>query len=176
MRGQNESTTKWAENHRDKKWQPTNLFWRSCKAPIGHIIIFSGTFKTQYHSLWSKLSAKGITVHESLEETVLTKIYEDQLGSAEHVLILSDDMDQQWAKMDQQLITPTRGTAISPCASSCRKWVWCRQSSTPTQTVSLRMQRVAIASSRPSTTSFPIVRKKIFMRFLWKLPKSLIAF
>ena len=77
---------------------------RALKWIYDRIIIFSGTFKTQYEKLWSKLSAKGIMVIESLEETVLTKIYEEQLGSAEHVLILSDDMDQQWAKMDQQLV------------------------------------------------------------------------
>jgi hypothetical protein len=78
---------------------------RALKWIYDRIIIFSGTFKTQYSSLWCKLSSRGITVHESLEETVLTKIYEEQLGSAEHVLILSDDMDQQWAKLDQQLVS-----------------------------------------------------------------------
>jgi len=51
-------------------------------------IIFSGTFKTQYEILWCKLSSKGIVVFEELDETVLMKIYEEQLGSKEHVLIL----------------------------------------------------------------------------------------
>jgi len=83
------------------------------------IIIFSGTFKTQYDRLWSKLSAKGITVFEELDETVLMGIYEQQLGSREHVLILSDDMDQQFMKMDQQLlnkiVTNSRHCNLSLC-------------------------------------------------------------
>ena len=32
------------------------------------IIIFTGTFKTQYEKIWCKLSSKGITVYESLEK------------------------------------------------------------------------------------------------------------
>ena len=83
------------------------------------IIIFSGTFRTQYHNLWSKLSSKGIVVFEELDELILMNVYEQQLGSPEHVLILSDDMDQQWAKMDQQLInrivTNSRHCNLSLC-------------------------------------------------------------
>ena len=83
------------------------------------IIIFSGTFRTQYHNLWSKLSSKGIVVFEELDELILMNVYEQQLGSPEHVLILSDDMDQQWAKMDQQvvnkIITNSRHCNLSLC-------------------------------------------------------------
>ena len=92
---------------------------RGLKWIYDRIIIFSGTLKTQYESLWSKLSSQGITVYEELDETVLMKVYEEQLCSAEHVLILSDDMDQQWAKMDQQLInkiiTNSRHCNLSLC-------------------------------------------------------------
>ena len=68
------------------------------------IIIFSGTFKTQYEKLWSKLSPKGIVVFEDLDETVLTKVYEEQLGSQESVCIISDDMDEQWRRLDSGLM------------------------------------------------------------------------
>ena len=73
---------------------------RGLKWIYDRIIIFSGTFRTQYQNLWSKLSSKGITVFEELDEVVLMNVYEQQLGSAEHVLILSDDMDQNWANME----------------------------------------------------------------------------
>ena len=83
------------------------------------IIIFSGTFKTQYEKLWCKLSPKNITVYEELDETVLTKIYEEQLGSKEFVLILSDDMDEQWKRLDSGLmnkvITNSRHCNLSLC-------------------------------------------------------------
>ena len=83
------------------------------------IIIFSGTFKTQYEKLWSQLSPKGITVIEELDETVLMKIYEEQLGSKEFVCIISDDMDTQWAKIDSGLmnrvITNSRHCNLSLC-------------------------------------------------------------
>ena len=83
------------------------------------IIIFSGTFKTQYEILWCKLSSKGIVVFEELDETVLMKIYEEQLGSKEHVLILSDDMDEQWRRLDtgliNKIITNSRHCNLSLC-------------------------------------------------------------
>ena len=92
---------------------------RGLKWIYDRIIIFSGTFRTQYQNLWSKLSSKGITVYEELDEAVLMKVYEEQLGSGEHVLILSDDMDQQWAKLDQQvvnkIITNSRHCNLSLC-------------------------------------------------------------
>ena len=103
----------------------TNLIVNLLKDPKGlkflydRIIIFSGTFKTQFQAVWSQLSAKGITVHEELDENVLMGIYEQQLGSPEHVLILSDDMDQQFMKMNQQLlnkiITNSRHCTLSLC-------------------------------------------------------------
>ena len=92
---------------------------RGLKFLYDRIIIFSGTFKTQYEKLWCKLSPKNITVYEELDELVLLNVYEQQLGSPEHVLILSDDMDQQWAKMDQQavnkIITNSRHCNLSLC-------------------------------------------------------------
>jgi hypothetical protein len=92
---------------------------RGLKWIYDRIIIFSGTFRTQYQNLWSKLSSKGIVVHEELDELILMKVYEEQLGSPEHVLILSDDMDQQWSKMDQQvvnkIITNSRHCNLSLC-------------------------------------------------------------
>ena len=92
------------------------------------IYIFSGTFRTQYDKVWSRLSSKGVTVYESLEEDVLMKIYEQQLGSKEHVLILSDDMDVQWGKIDQQLvnklITNSRHCGLS-MIFLCQKMTMC---------------------------------------------------
>lgn len=81
------------------------------------IIIFSGTFKTQYDSLWKKISSKGVTVFEDL--TNVEAVYNNQINSypKKHILLLSDDMDVQWAKMDQQIlnriITNSRHANIS---------------------------------------------------------------
>ena len=92
---------------------------RGLKLIYDRIIIFSGTFKTQYEILWCKLSSKGIVVFEELDETVLMKIYEEQLGSKEHVLILSDDMDEQWRRLDtgliNKIITNSRHCNLSLC-------------------------------------------------------------
>jgi hypothetical protein len=92
---------------------------RGLKFLYDRIIIFSGTFKTQYEKLWSQLSPKGIVVFEDLDETVLTKVYEEQLGSKESVCIISDDMDTQWGKIDSGLmnkvITNSRHCNLSLC-------------------------------------------------------------
>ncbi|MFN9958667.1 MAG: ATPase/DNA packaging protein, partial [bacterium] len=47
---------------------------------------------------------KGITVYEELTEVQLMAIYNEQLGSDKHTLILSDDMDEQSKKLDQQVV------------------------------------------------------------------------
>jgi hypothetical protein len=39
-----------------------------------------------------------------LTEENLQEIYNEQLGSLTHTLILSDDMDEQWKKMDSQVM------------------------------------------------------------------------
>ena len=78
---------------------------QALKCVYDKIIIFSSTFRTQYERLWSKLDSTGITVFEDLNEEVLIKLYQDQLGSSEHVCVISDDMDEQWRKdINQQLL------------------------------------------------------------------------
>ena len=74
------------------------------KCLYDEIIILSATFKTQYDILWSKISNVGVTVYEELDEAVIETIYQRQMGSKKHLLILSDDLDEQWRKMDTKLL------------------------------------------------------------------------
>ena len=132
--------------------------------------------RTQYQNLWSKLSSKGITVYEELDEAVLMKVYEEQLGSGEHVLILSDDMDQQWAKLDQQVVnrvvTNSRHCNLSLC------FLVQKMSIVPTIIRSNADCVIAYATSchREFEAIYNEFRKKISKHFLWRLRKSLIAF
>ncbi len=77
--------------------------WRNL---YDQIFIFSPTFRTQYDSLWKRISSDGVVVHDNLTECALHHIYDLQIANPEKkTLLISDDCDEQWRKsIDQQLV------------------------------------------------------------------------
>ena len=71
----------------------------------------------QWEKSWSKLHRKGLTVYTLLSDALLDKIYNDCSISKEHTLIISDDMDETWRKVDShkvnKLISNSRHLPIS---------------------------------------------------------------
>ena len=80
---------------------------RGFKGLYDKIIIFSPTFKSQFESLWSRISSEGVTVFEELSDVALRHIYDTQYADPTvKTLLISDDMDEQWRRScDPQLVS-----------------------------------------------------------------------
>ena len=88
----------------------TSLLLKLLLTPGGYckvyekIIIISATFMNQWEKTWSKLHRKGLTVYTSLSDALLDKIYNDCNSDKIHTLVISDDLDEQFRKVDSHKV------------------------------------------------------------------------
>jgi hypothetical protein len=68
------------------------------------IILVSSTFKSQYESVWSKISPKGIDVYEELTDNLLQCIITRQQNREDNLLLVSDDLGSDWRQCVSQSI------------------------------------------------------------------------
>ena len=68
------------------------------------IIIISPTFQAQFKGLWSKLSPKGIIVHESITDELVEQLMRQTAGSTRDTLLVLDDLGEDLRKMSQTVL------------------------------------------------------------------------
>ena len=68
------------------------------------IITISPTFQAQFKNLWSRLSPRGITVHEAITDEFIEQLLKQTSGSTKHTLLLLDDLGEDLRKMSQTVL------------------------------------------------------------------------
>ena len=68
------------------------------------IIIISPTFQAQFNNLWSKLSPRGIIVHESITDELVEQLLKQIACATRDVLIVLDDLGEDLRRLSQPLL------------------------------------------------------------------------
>jgi hypothetical protein len=96
------------KKHSGKSYLCCKLLLTSWRFQYDRIIFVSPTFRSQYDSLWHKLSPEGIQVHEFIDESVIQnlmdKLSNDKKRPRPATLLVLDDLGEEFRKFCPRVV------------------------------------------------------------------------